>query len=68
MPHIWSVTSGDIDSNWRDCEDERIWFGEQKQIEWYDQATTPWQELYHEEDYQGIADQILAEDLGYDTL
>ena len=42
-----------------------IWFGEQEQIEWYDPATTPWQELYHEEDYQGIADQLLAEELGY---
>lgn len=44
---------------------DSIWYGEQDEIEWYDPATTPWEELYHEEDYQGIADQLLAEEMGY---
>jgi hypothetical protein len=28
----------------------------------------PWEELYHEEDYRGIAYQLLAEDLGLPTI
>ena len=47
---------------------DSIWYGEQDQIEWYDPATTNWEELYHEEDFRAIADQLLAEDLGFPTL
>jgi len=45
-----------------------IWYGEQEEVELYDPATTQWEELYHEEDFQGISDQFLAEDLGFPTL
>ena len=51
-------------SSWNNDPVNDIWYGEQEMVEMYDPATTQWEELYNEEDYRAIADQLLAEDLG----
>ena len=67
MPPKYTWTSrGDVDSGW--VEMDNVWYGEQEEVEWYDPATTQWEELYHEEDFQGIANQLRAEELGLPTL
>jgi hypothetical protein len=58
-------TSWTRSGNWNPTDPCEIWYGEQDIIEWYDWDTTPFIELYHEEDYQGIADQLFAEERGY---
>lgn len=50
---------------WEKSElDDNVWMGVPDIVILYDPDQTAWQPLYHEEDYQGIADQILAERLG----
>jgi len=56
--YTWSTTGSGFDG---DCE---IWYGGTLEVGICDPATTPWQELYHEGDYQGIADQLKAEEMG----
>jgi len=53
---------------WSTDSNTEMWFGETNPVEFCDPATTPWQPLYHEEDYQGIADQLKAEEMGLTKL